>query len=81
MAALFLLESEVTLIEIKIPKEVRDYHETIFFGLNTRHCWPSGWQWAFIFCSVRCWEQRKSAGSASWPPRPSRLADSSPTTV
>ena len=36
MAALFLLESEVTLIEIKIPKEVRDYHETIFFGLNTR---------------------------------------------
>ena len=26
----------MTLIEIKIPKEVRDYHETIFFGLNTR---------------------------------------------
>ena len=24
------------LIEIKIPKEVRDYHENIFFGLNTR---------------------------------------------
>ena len=23
-------------IEIKIPKEVRDYHENIFFGLNTR---------------------------------------------
>ena len=23
-------------MEIKIPKEVRDYHETIFFGLNTR---------------------------------------------
>lgn len=36
MAAPFPLESEVTRIEIKIPKEVRDYHETIFFGLNTR---------------------------------------------
>ena len=23
-------------IEIKIPKEVRNYHENIFFGLNTR---------------------------------------------
>ena len=23
-------------MEIKIPKEVRDYHENIFFGLNTR---------------------------------------------
>lgn len=23
-------------MEIKIPKEVREYHETIFFGLNTR---------------------------------------------
>ena len=23
-------------IEIKIPKEIRDYHENIFFGLNTR---------------------------------------------
>ena len=23
-------------IDIKIPKEVRDYHENIFFGLNTR---------------------------------------------
>ena len=23
-------------IEIKIPKEIRNYHETIFFGLNTR---------------------------------------------
>ena len=22
-------------MEIKIPKEVRDYHENIFFGLNT----------------------------------------------
>ena len=27
---------ECCLIEIKIPKEVRDYHENIFFGLNTR---------------------------------------------
>jgi len=26
----------VSFIEIKIPKEVRDYHENIFFGLNTR---------------------------------------------
>ena len=24
------------LIEIKIPKEIRNYHENIFFGLNTR---------------------------------------------
>lgn len=23
-------------IEIKIPKEIRNYHENIFFGLNTR---------------------------------------------
>jgi len=23
-------------LEIKIPKEIRNYHETIFFGLNTR---------------------------------------------
>lgn len=30
----FLLE--VTHIEIKIPKEIRNYHENIFFGLNTR---------------------------------------------
>lgn len=85
MAALFLLESEVTLIEIKIPKEVRDYHETIFFGLNTRQFICSllalGVAVGVYFCSIRCWEQRKSAGSASWPPRPSRLADSSPTTV
>ena len=29
-------------IEIKIPKEVRDYHENIFFDLNTRQ----------FFCSV-----------------------------
>ena len=27
---------ECCLIEIKVPKEVRDYHENIFFGLNTR---------------------------------------------
>ena len=27
---------KVAFIEIKIPKEVRDYHENIFFGLNTR---------------------------------------------
>ena len=26
----------MSFIEIKIPKEVRDYHENIFFGLNTR---------------------------------------------
>ena len=31
-----LLFTEVSAIEIKIPKEVRDYHENIFFGLNTR---------------------------------------------
>ena len=72
-------------MEIKIPKEVRDYHETIFFGLNTRQficsLLPLGWRWAFIFCSVRYWERRKSAGSASWPPHPSRPADFSPTTV
>ena len=34
IAALFF--TEVSAIEIKIPKEVRDYHENIFFGLNTR---------------------------------------------
>ena len=34
IAALFF--TEVSAIEIKIPKEVREYHETIFFGLNTR---------------------------------------------
>ena len=27
---------EVICIEIKIPKEIRNYHENIFFGLNTR---------------------------------------------
>ena len=32
----YLLKKEGCSIEIKIPKEVRDYHENIFFGLNTR---------------------------------------------
>ena len=31
-------------MEIKIPKEVRQHSETIFFGLSTRQficvCWP-----------------------------------------
>ena len=66
-------------MEIKIPKEVRDYHETIFFGLNTRQ----------FICSLLAlgvavgvyFLLRKSAGSASWPPHPSRPADFSPTTV
>ncbi len=32
----YLLKKEGCSIEIKIPKEVRDYHENIFFSLNTR---------------------------------------------
>lgn len=32
----YLLKKRECSIEIKIPKEVRDYHENIFFGLNTR---------------------------------------------
>ena len=29
-------KKEMVPIEIKIPKEIRNYHENIFFGLNTR---------------------------------------------
>ena len=50
-------------MEIKIPKEVRDYHENIFFGLNTRqficsvlavggNCWHC---WGGMLCKCCRW--------------------------
>jgi hypothetical protein len=30
------------LIEIKIPKEIKEYHSKLFFGLNVRQCICSG---------------------------------------
>ena len=58
-------------MEIKIPKEVRDYHENIFFGLNTRQ----------FICYSRMSAPKKLAGCASWALRRLRLVAFSPTTA
>ena len=72
-------------MEIKIPKEVRDYHETIFFGLNTRQFICSllalGVAVGVYFLLRPLLGTEEIGWSAPWPPHPSRPADFSPTTV
>ena len=69
-------------MEIKIPKEVREYHETIFFGLNTRQFVCSllavGVAVAVYFLLQ---PRKKSAGCVFWPPHRLPSADFLPTTA
>ena len=72
-------------MEIKIPKEVRDYHETIFFGLNTRQFICSllalGVAVGVYFLLRPVMGTEEIGWVCIWPPRPSRPADFSPTTA
>ena len=72
-------------MEVKVPKEIRDYQESIFFGLSTRQFLCSllavGVAVGHLFLDcARWWAARKWAGSASSEPRPSPPADFSNTT-
>ncbi len=72
-------------MEIKIPKEVREYHETIFFGLNTRQFVCSllavGVAVAVYFLLQPMLDTKKSAGCVFWPPHRLPSADFLPTTA
>lgn len=60
-------------MEIKIPKEVRQHSETIFFGLSTRQfiCAVLAVSVAIgtYFLTKGVLAKKPPAGCASWPPR------------
>lgn len=71
-------------MEIKINKEIKEYTETMFFGLSVRQ---------FIFALLACgaavgiyfgcrsfWGRKRFHGFAWWEPRPLRLSALSDTT-
>ena len=71
-------------MEIKIPKEVREYHETIFFGLNTRQFVCSllavGVAVAVYFL-LQPMLDTEEIGWVFWPPHRLPSADFLPTTA
>lgn len=72
-------------MEIKIPKEVREYHETIFFGLNTRQFVCSllavGVAVAVYFLLQPMLDTEEIGWCVFWPPHRLPSADFLPTTA
>ena len=64
-------------MEVKVPKEIRNYQESIFFGLSTRQFICSLLAVGWILVCARGLAARKWDGCASSGQRPSPPAASS----
>lgn len=50
-------------MEVKINREIRNYTESMFFGLSMRQfvflCWLWASLWRCTFCSARMWGSKR----------------------
>ncbi len=57
-------------MEVKINREIRNYTESMFFGLSMRQFifpfWPAAWPWAFTFSCAPTLAWKPFPGFAFW---------------
>ena len=72
-------------MEVKINREIRNYTESMFFGLTMRQfvflCWQSVLPWGCTFCFGLMWEPKPCPGGVCWGQPPLRRWASCPTTA